>query len=197
MNDFYRNENIEVFRKWVYFQVKNDSRLTIEQYDSRTYKIYYKDKVARFVIWPIGVIEEAIFKDKQLLFYLHYQFQNYHMATDLFYRMIEKLTEDNNIQHKVLLCCTGGMTTGYFSEKMNKFCQLSKLPIQVDATAFYRLEENYKDYDLILIAPQLRYKVIDLRQKLKSEIIDSIDPIVFATYDCQGLMKQINGYFHT
>ena len=31
MDDFYRKENIEVFKKWVYFQVLNDSRLTLEE----------------------------------------------------------------------------------------------------------------------------------------------------------------------
>ena len=47
MDDFYRKENIEVFKKWVYFQVLNDPRLTLEEYDERTYKIFYQQKVAR------------------------------------------------------------------------------------------------------------------------------------------------------
>ena len=42
MDDFYRKENIEVFKKWVYFQVLNDPRLTLEEYDERTYKIFYQ-----------------------------------------------------------------------------------------------------------------------------------------------------------
>ena len=62
----------------------------------RTYKIYYKNRVARFVVWPIGIVEEAIMEGEELLFYLHYQFYNFHYATNLFHRMMEKLLEDES-----------------------------------------------------------------------------------------------------
>ncbi|MFR7590909.1 MAG: PTS sugar transporter subunit IIB [Longibaculum sp.] len=195
MDDFYRIENIEVFKKWVYFQVQNDPRLTIEKYDERTYKIFYKKRVARFVVWPIGIVEEAINEDDQLLFYLHYQFQSYHFAIDLFYRMISKLTEERQEEKRILLCCTGGMTTGFFAEKMNKFCELNKVQYHIDATPAYHLQDIYKDYDLILIAPQLRYKMIELSNQLKPVVIQPIDPVTFATYDCQALLEQIQKYY--
>ena len=196
MDSFYRTENIEVFKKWVYFEVKKDPRLTLEEYDERTYKIYYKNKVARFVVWPIGVIEEAIKEEDDLLFYLHYQFYNFHFAVDLFHRMIDKLTENTNSQrHTVLLCCTGGMTTGFFAEKMNKYCELNHLLYQINASPMYELDKVYRDYDLILIAPQLRYKVIEMSQLYKPTIVQSIDPVVFATYDCLSLMNQIKKFY--
>lgn len=192
MDDFYRKENIEVFKKWVYFQVLNDPRLTLEEYDERTYKIFYQQKVARLVIWPIGIVEEAIKEDEKLLFYLHYQFSNFHFAKDLFYRMIDKLTEEKQIKEKkILLCCTGGMTTGFFAEKMNTFCELNKLPYVIKASPAYHLDDVYRDYDMILVAPQLRYKVIQLAQQYKPIIVKSINPITFATYDCQALLDQI------
>ena len=52
------------------------------------------------MIWPIGIVEEAIKEDEKLLFYLHYQFSNFHFAKDLFYRMIDKLTEDNQVKKR-------------------------------------------------------------------------------------------------
>lgn len=195
MDDFYRIENIDVFRKWVYYQILKDSRLTIEEYDERTYKIFYKDKVARFVIWPIGIIEEAIVENEQLLFYLHYQFRNFHFAIDLFYRMIDKLTEEKEERKQVLLCCTGGMTTGFFAEKMNKFCQLNKVPYLIQASPAYNLSNIYQNYDLILVAPQLRYKAIELSQQFKPVAVKCIDPVTFATYDCQALLEQINDFY--
>ncbi len=192
MDEFFFQENLDVFKKWVCYQIQNDSRLSWEKYDERTLKIYYKNKVARFVMWPNGIIEEVIHEDDQLIFYLHYQLQNFHYAIDLFQRMIIQLTENHDIlKHQILLCCTGGMTTGYFAEKMNKYCQLNQIPVQVSATAFYNLENVYQDYEMIFVAPQLRYKVMKLREKLKQVIVENIDPIVFATYDCQGLCKQI------
>lgn len=195
MDPFYRSENIEIFRKWVYFQVLNDSRLTLEEYDPRTYKIFYKDRVARFVVWPIGIVEEAVTQGEELLFYLHYQFYNFHFATDLFYRMIQKLTEVTEEKKSILLCCTGGMTTGYFAEKMNKYCQLNKLPYVIKAAPAYHLHNIYKDYDLILIAPQLRYKVVSLSQDLKPAVVQCIAPTTFATYDCDALLDQIESFY--
>lgn len=191
MEAFYKQEDLEVFRKWVYYQVENDPRLTLEKYDSRTYKIYYKNRVARFVIWPIGIVEEAIVEGEQLLFYLHYQFYNFHYATNLFHRMIDKLTEEAEMSYNILLCCTGGMTTGYFAQKLNKYCQLNHLPYHIDAQAVHQLENVYQNYDFIFIAPQLRYKQRELSQTLKPVPVYNIEASVFATYDCQAMIEII------
>lgn len=196
MDTFYRTENIDVFKKWVYFQVKNDERLNIEISDSQTYKIYYNNKVASFVVWPIGIIEETIYEGEKILFYLHYQFYNFHFAKDLFYRMIHKLTEDVEIEIRhILLCCTGGMTTGFFAEKMNQYCELNQLSYKINASAIYNVDNIYQDYELILVAPQLRYKVMELSQKYKPTVVKSIEPVAFATYDCQALLTQIESFY--
>lgn len=195
MDPFYRTENIEIFRKWVYFQVMNDPRLTLEEYDSRTYKIYYQKRVARFVIWPIGIVEEAVTEGEELLFYLHYQFYNFCFATDLFHRMIQKLTEVHEEKKSILLCCSGGMTTGYFAEKMNKYCQLNKLPYTIQAAPVYHLQDVYQKFDLILVAPQLRYKAAELMQQLQPVTVKCIEPTTFATYDCQALLDQIEDFY--
>lgn len=105
--------------------------------------------------------------------------------------MMEKLLEDEKPNYHILLCCSGGMTTGYFAEKLNKYCQLNHLPYHVDATAVYQLENVYQKYDLILIAPQLRYKQHELSQKLKPVLVDNIDASIFATYDCQAMIEHI------
>ena len=191
MEAFYKQEDLEVFRKWVYYQVENDPRLTLEKYDSRTYKIYYKKRVARFVIWSIGIVEEAIVEGEQLLFYLHYQFYSFHYATNLFHRMIDKLTEEEKSTYHILLCCTGGMTTGYFAQKLNKYCQLNHLPYRIDAQAVHQLEKVYQNYDFIFIAPQLRYKQRELSQTLKPVPVYNIEASVFATYDCQAMIEVI------
>lgn len=77
---------------------------------------------------------------------------------------------------------------------MNQYCELNKLPYDIQATAVYNLESIYQKYDLILIAPQLRYKEAQLSQKLKPIKVQSIEPSVFATYHCHGLLEQIEKY---
>lgn len=195
MDNFYRIENIEVFRKWVYYQVLSHKELRLEIYDERTYKIFYKNKVARFVVWPIGIIEEAIVDDEELTFYLHYQFQNFKYATDLFNRMIDKLLEEVEIKkRKVLLCCSGGLTTGYFAQRLNHFCKLNQLPYFFEATGVDRIKETYDKYELILLAPQIQYQVKRIKEEIKGCLLASIDPMTFATYDCALLLKLVQSY---
>lgn len=195
MDLFLRDIHIVVFRKWVYFQFVSNPDVKIELYDERTYKIYYQDKIARFVVWPIGIIEEAIFENGKLLFYLHYQFNNLYFAKVFFEKMVYKLYEKQAKKRNILLCCSGGMTTGYFAQKINRCCRLNHLPYHVDATAQYQLEKVYKNYDLILLAPQLRYKSIELASKLDFKKVLNIDSKTFATYNCQDILKVIEDYF--
>ncbi len=192
MDEFYRKENIYIFKRWVYYQVKEDCDLKIEICDERTYKIYYQDKIAKFIIWPMGIVEECVFDEENLLFYLHYQFYNYYYATDLFYRMIKKLKEvkRKSICH-VLLCCTSGMTTGFFADKLNQYCQSNRIPVQVEATSFHSLDKVYGKYDFIFLAPQLRFQLMKLKEKIDKKI-ECMDPVVFATYDCQEFIKNLS-----
>lgn len=195
MDIFFRNENIEVFKKWIYFQVENDPRLTLEECDSQKFYIHYHNRTAQIVMWPkgMGIIEESIMEDDQIIFYLHYEFKNYQFAKNLFDKMIDKLVEEKHKEiKKILLCCTGGMTTGFFAEKLNKYSELCNFYYHFDATALYKLNNfSHLDYDMILLAPQLRYKALELSLEYKDITVKCIDPDIFATYDCEKLIQEI------
>lgn len=196
MDDFFKDENIVVFQKWLYFQLKNDTRIFLEKYAENTFQIQYKNKKGRIVIWSMGIIEETIESEGKILFYLHFQLRGFGFAKDMYKRMIDKLVEDIEVEERdILLCCTGGMTTSFFAEKMNKYCHLNQMPYHIFATAVYNLDDVYKNYDLILLAPQLRYKIIELSPKYKPTILQSIEPVTFATYDCQSLLEQIENFY--
>ena len=69
------------------------------------------------------------------------------------------------------------------------------MPYIIHASSIYNLDKVYQQFPLILIAPQLKYKVLELSQKYKPTAVQSIQPVVFATYDCQGLLKQIEDFY--
>ncbi len=192
MDHFLKDIHKEVFKKWIIYQLQQYPRFTYEIVDSKTYHIYCNNKIGKLVVWDMGIIEESIYEGETLLFYLHYELNHLHFAVDYFYRMIEQM-KISSIKQKiqVLLCCSGGMTTSFFAEKLNNYCQLNHINIEVNATAVYHLPDVYQDYDMILVAPQLRYQVIELSQKYKPAIVQSIDPVVFATYDCPALLNQV------
>ncbi|NPV44141.1 MAG: PTS sugar transporter subunit IIB [Firmicutes bacterium] len=59
----------------------------------------------------------------------------------------------------ILLICAGGMSTSLLVEKIRKEVELKNLSdIKVDANAIENLEKIIDDYDVILVAPQIRYK---------------------------------------
>lgn len=191
MDMFYRHENIHVFKRWVYFQLLSDHRLTFEMKDENTYIIKCQHKTAIYTIWPMGIIEETIEENDKVIFYLHFTFRNFHFCTDMFKRMIDKLVEEDVKEIKILLCCSGGMTTGFFAQKMNQYCELNSLHVVVEAVPLYHLDNVIMDYDYLFVAPQLRYKLPELISKYKDVKVDSIDPATFAKYDCEKLLKNI------
>lgn len=192
MDRYYWNENILILKRWVYYQIKKHPEIELQLHDERTYLLIYKNKKARFVVWPQGYVEEAIIQNNQLMFYLHYQFHDFKYATDLFERMLDKILEDtNHVDINVLLCCSSGLTTGYFAQRANQFCELNQLPYKIDAVGVDEIPYLDKDYSIVLFAPQVQYQINHIKDTIKVKYA-LIDPTTFATYDCAKLIKTVD-----
>lgn len=192
MDNFFKGDNVEFFKKWAYNQIQSNKDFDLVKKNDNSYEIFYKNKIAKFIVWPNNIIEESIEENDDLIFYLHYEFYNFTYATDLFNRMIDiLLLENRNKTRKILLCCSGGMTTGYFATRANQFCKLNQLPYEIDANSIERSLNIYQNYDIILLAPQVHYRARELRDILPDIKIILIDPSTFASYDCAKLVKLI------
>ena len=77
-------------------------------------------------------------------FYLHFELKDLDHAKELFGEMLETIESLKNQQKiKILLCCTSGLTTNYFKDKLN------------EAVTFIRAcmeEKPFPEFDLPLIA---------------------------------------------
>lgn len=61
-------------------------------------------------------------------------------AVSLFNEMITCLLKlDYEAKTKVLLCCSGGLTTSYFAQEINKASKLLKNTIEVSAVGYNQL----------------------------------------------------------
>lgn len=196
MNDVYRRENIDILSCWIHYQLYHYKQFTIIKDDPLYYQFSYQDKIATIIIWPQGVVEEMIDQNDKRLFYLHYEFRVYHYATLFFFQMIHHLQQHQDKREcQVLMCCTGGLTTGFFADKMSQYCQINQLSYEISAASVFEIGDLYQNYDLILIAPQLRHRVPELSKEYPSVVIQSIDPVTFATYDCRSLLQQIEDFY--
>lgn len=192
MDNFYKTDNVELFKIWVYNRLKEYTQLKIKIIDDNTYEIINDNKIGRFVVWPKEIIEESIEMDGEMIFYLHYEFHNFVYAVDLFERMIEVLLKENKVvRKKILLCCSGGMTTGYFASRANQFCRLNQLPYEIDANSVDKIFNIYKEYQMILLAPQIHYRLREIKECYPDSKVVLIDPSTFASYDCAKLIKVV------
>lgn len=193
IDTFYQKENLEVYKRYLYFQLKQDPRFTTTYQDNTIY-IQHQTKKASITFHNSGIIEESIIHNNKQIFYLKYPLTTFPIATKLYQCMIDKLIEKELQEMKVILCCSGGMTSGFFKEKMQKYIQRNHLNLIIDGAAVHTVEKKCIDYDLILLAPQMRYKQ-DTIALLTHKNVDVIDSQVFATYDCSALYQQICYYY--
>lgn len=118
--------------------------------------------------------------------------QNLNHACKLFYEMLENMSQITNIPtKKILLTCSGGLTTGYFVEKLNTTAQLLELNYTFQAISLERLGQVSQEHDLILLAPQVSYQCALLKEKYKNKQIIKIPATIFARYDAYKLIELI------
>jgi cellobiose-specific phosphotransferase system component IIB len=163
----------------------NEDKITFTQGDYKAGIFFYKD----------DLIEEVIIK-KETVFYLYYQFSTYAHGKMMFEAMLTCLKEfEKHEERRVLLCCSGGLTSAYFKEQMDHFLKLNHKHCHIEASACEDVPLLKEHYDLILVAPQMRYFVKKLRKELPDSYVEAIDPQVFATYDCARLYDRIQTFY--
>ncbi|NLC65944.1 MAG: PTS sugar transporter subunit IIB [Clostridium sp.] len=89
---------------------------------------------------------------------------------------------------KILLVCSAGMSTTLVIRKMENALLEDEKNWEIDARPVEQFKEVYKDYDVILLAPQIRYKKDELEKLSKSENI----PLVTINTIDYGLAKGEN-----
>lgn len=60
--------------------------------------------------------------------------------------------------YKILLVCSGGMSTSVLMKKMEKYARENDIDLKVDACGTGNYQDEAADYDLILLGPQIGYR---------------------------------------
>ena len=130
--------------------------------------------------------------DEENKFYLHFELRELEYAESLFAEMLDTIIDLKNQQKtKVLLSCTGGLTTGFFADKLNEAANLLSLNYEFNAVPFHKLYEVAFDYSIILLAPQIGYQIKNAQEVLNNQLVLKIPPKVFASYDAAEMLKFI------
>lgn len=144
-----------------------------------------------------GLFEQKIIShiSNEIVFYLHFKLNHLNHAIALFEDMIDCMLEVVNRPFvRVLLCCSGGLTTTLFANRMEELAKLKKLFFQVEATGYSKLSVIGNDYDIILLAPQISYLLPRVKNILPNKHILVIPTKIFAMNDYSGALEMVTNF---
>lgn len=191
LDEFYKDLYMDIFKKWICLQKSQNYRIK-EYKDIVQIESSYGIAEVTFNLYYIIELKVTSKKRKELDFYLHFQMNTLKHAVSLFNEMITCLLKlDYEAKTKVLLCCSGGLTTSYFAQEINKASKLLKNTIEVSAVGYNQLYQIGQQFDFIFLAPQISYLHAQVQSILKDQVVMKIPPLVFARYDVGTLLKMI------
>lgn len=194
MDDFLQDINTLFFKKWICLQENQKYQVYISENDQNTIYIETEYGLGELTFHPLNIIELRVTNKitQEVDFYLHFQMKTMKHALELFNEMIESIMNlSNKPITKVLLSCTGGLTTSFFAQRLNEVIQLLGLDLKVDAIGYNQLFQVGINYDIILLAPQISYLHAKVQDILKDQTILTIPPQIFAKYDVGKLISLI------
>ena len=198
MGEVSGSTQIRQFRQWVLTQTSPRYRLFVNEKDENVIVIetdYCRGEVTFF---PMDIIQLSVLNlmSDRHEFYLHFQMRTLEHAQKLFGEMLESVQELTvKPSVKVLLCCTSGLTTGFFAQKLNESVQLLSLNYEFFAVSYGNLYQAATQYDVILLAPQISHIWETAEKILPNKKVFKIPPKDFGTYDVRVIFARLESIF--
>lgn len=92
---------------------------------------------------------------------------------------------------KIMLICAGGMSTSILMKKMEKWGVEKDRPLEVKAFGLSNYEENWKEFDVVLLGPQISYKMAEIQNSLPLKV-SQIQSFDYAVGNVENIMKQVD-----
>ncbi len=155
--------------------------------DYATAQINFYDMAPDPEIVELHIEEKATGEAK---FFLHFHAEEREHAIQLFREMVQALLELKDQQTtEVLLCCTVGMTTSFFAERLNQVAEAMGLDWHFSAVAAAEAFEHGRDKAAVLVAPQIGYQAKRMQAALPEVPVLAIPTATFASYDAAGCVE--------
>lgn len=92
---------------------------------------------------------------------------------------------------KILMVCSMGMSTSFFTKKMNQVAKDNGINIEVYARSENAIEEELDKVDGILIAPQIACQEEQIRKRVGGKVpVECVDSLMFGKMNAVGIIKQ-------
>jgi cellobiose-specific phosphotransferase system component IIB len=195
MADEKTQQRVNDFKKWAatqespdytisFSQEKGDHIIVDTEFACGTTSFYLLEQ---FTVVEMSVVNKIT---TDAVFYLHFELKDMNHAKGLFEEMVSVvLKQKTSTVTKVLLCCSSGITTHYFLEKLKSASNLLNLDFEFSAVSYNNLYVKGYDNDVILLAPQIGFDYDKVKEILSNKIVRVIPTSIFGSYDVSGFLR--------
>lgn len=181
------------FHTWMCEQHGN---YQLKENDERHYHILSGKIDGEINFYPVDegpdIVEFRIEQNEETKFFLHFQPIDEVHAKGLYEEFIHKIySMENEKQLKILLCCSVGMTTSFFAEKLNETARQLDEDIGFNAVSVNQVYSVGEEYDAVLVAPQVGYMTKRLQEALPDVPVVQISAQIFGAYDSMACIKMV------
>lgn len=159
-----------------------------------------------FVSFHEDSLMELSIEDKktgETPFYLHFEARDKKTACENIQAFFSFFKDKNPVREsldmsivkngqpmRLLVSCTSGLTSSYFAYTMKNALNKAGMDITIDAVGFTEIDKVQSQYDYILLAPQIAYKLPEYREKYGDRVM-TVDSRDFASYDVTRVLNRI------
>ncbi len=93
---------------------------------------------------------------------------------------------------KILLICTHGASTSMLVKKMQDEARKQKIDVTIAASGMYDAKSELDKWDVILLGPQVKHLIKQVKMLCKdtpNKPIDVISPILYGRIDGKGTLE--------
>lgn len=189
MDEFLRGIHTALFKEWILNKKIKGCKIKENNNKIILTTPYCHGEV---IFNPHDLIELSVTNliNDKIEFYLHFQMNTMSHAISLYSQMMECIVRlVNKPPIRILLTCTSGLTTGFFASQLDEASTLLSKNYKFDAVAYNELFEAAKNYEVILIAPQVSYQKAKIESCFKNKTVLAIPSAIFAKYDAGAMLE--------
>lgn len=189
------NDAMREYHDWILEQELDGCTLTEGKDDS----IIVENEVVKgwvnfYEIDGMDIVELRLERvlDGEPAFFLHFEFEDLDRAKELFSEMSTAIYEmtHREVRH-VLLCCTVGMTTTFFSMKLNELAQTMGLDYDFSAVPVAQAKAEGKNYAAVLLAPQVGHMRKEVAEALPDTLVIELPGAIFGSYNAPAALTLV------
>lgn len=173
--------------------------------EANCFIVPHREKTGYIRFYGDNFVELEVYKPNKELpsFYLQFALISKTSARGYFLHFFRYLLDDQDDNenasivtfknaNKILFTCSCGASSKYFANKIQEMVDPKKESLIFDSCAYTEVENKEKDYDLIVLMPQINYKEKEFIHKFGNKVICANTHDV-ATRNFHNVLNQILG----